>query len=75
MDMTIIDAHDNKIRAFYFEQRFIDKYNAIYPLLNNQHFPYLYTTAFARIDKLKTADKIVSQLDNIKLQVLNYDKE
>lgn len=74
MSMTIIDSAKDKMTAFSLESKYIEKYNVIHPILNNQHWPHLYTTAIARIDKLKTSHKIQGELDNIKKQILNYGK-
>ena len=74
MVMNIIDCYDNKIHAFYKENMYIDKYNAIYPLLNNQHHPWLYTRAFVRIDKLITSGRIENEIQSVKNQIENYGK-
>lgn len=74
MIMTIIDIEDNKVHAFHKEHLYIDKFNSIYPLLNNQHYPWLYSRAFVKIEHLKTVDKIKVELQNVQIQIDNYGK-
>lgn len=74
MEMTLIDRFNNKNDALIAERKYITKYNTFHPLLNNQHFPYLYTTAMQRIDVLKTGELTKDAINHIKEQITKYGK-
>lgn len=72
MNMVLIDSCIDKFKALDLERCYIEKYNSIHPILNNQHYPYLYTTAIQRIERLNVINGIKDKIHNVKNQLSEW---
>ena len=69
MIMYIHKAIRDKAEALQFEYEKVQDMGRFHPLINNEFYPHIFTSIIPHIDKLRTKEKILPELLNIKKQL------